>query len=171
MKTQVSPCVIFCVLLSSSIRYGIALGFDHDALRKVAKLASGQGTGARGLLTVLDDVLREFKFELPGRRLIRSQQQHDGHNDENGSSSGGGGDNGSGSGGGGDCGGVHSGGGDDGSALKTVLTGGGVRLWVDAATVDDPDRALEALLKLTTCDNDDDDRGEGHSCRSNNRAE
>mmetsp|Transcript_8493 Transcript_8493/g.15560 ORF Transcript_8493/g.15560 Transcript_8493/m.15560 type:complete len:197 (-) Transcript_8493:99-689(-) len=49
--------------------YGIDVEFTKSALERVASLASGQGTGARGLLTVLDDVLRDFKFELPGRQL------------------------------------------------------------------------------------------------------
>jgi len=51
------------------LRYGIDVEFTKSALERVASLASGQGTGARGLLTVLDDVLRDFKFELPGRQL------------------------------------------------------------------------------------------------------
>ncbi len=49
--------------------YGIDLSLDPEALQAVARRASAQGTGARGLLTVLDRVLREFKFELPSTPL------------------------------------------------------------------------------------------------------
>ncbi|MFO1530614.1 MAG: AAA family ATPase [Kiritimatiellia bacterium] len=45
--------------------YGIALDFTDDALDEVAARAAAEKTGARGLLTVLERVLRDFKFELP----------------------------------------------------------------------------------------------------------
>ena len=35
------------------------------ALEEVADRAVAQQTGARGLLTVLEETLRDFKFELP----------------------------------------------------------------------------------------------------------
>ena len=34
-------------------------------------LAAAEGTGARGLVTILDDVLRDFKFELPSHKSIK----------------------------------------------------------------------------------------------------
>ena len=40
--------------------------FDDAALDRIATLAAEEGTGARGLLTVCERLLRDFKFELPG---------------------------------------------------------------------------------------------------------
>jgi len=45
--------------------YGIDLQVDTEALREIARLAEGEKTGARGLMTVLENLLREFKYELP----------------------------------------------------------------------------------------------------------
>ena len=46
--------------------YGIELRLSECALREVAERAVREQTGARGLLTVLEDALRDFKFECPG---------------------------------------------------------------------------------------------------------
>ena len=46
--------------------YGIQAKFDHEALKMIADRAVDEKTGARGLLTVCERVLRDFKFELPG---------------------------------------------------------------------------------------------------------
>lgn len=46
--------------------YGVEVFFEDDALREIARLASGEGTGARGLLTTCERIFRDFKFELPG---------------------------------------------------------------------------------------------------------
>lgn len=46
--------------------YGIHLSFTEDALERIAALAAEEQTGARGLVTVCERLLREFKFELPG---------------------------------------------------------------------------------------------------------
>ncbi|MGA8660524.1 MAG: AAA family ATPase [Chthoniobacterales bacterium] len=46
--------------------FGIDLEFEDDALQEIASQASLEDTGARGLVTVCDRVLRDFKFELPG---------------------------------------------------------------------------------------------------------
>jgi ATP-dependent protease Clp ATPase subunit len=46
--------------------YGIDALFEDEALRTVARLAAQEKTGARGLLTVCEKVLRDFKYELPG---------------------------------------------------------------------------------------------------------
>jgi ATP-dependent Clp protease ATP-binding subunit ClpX len=46
--------------------FGIDIEFTDEALREISIQASTEGTGARGLLTVCDRVLRDFKFELPG---------------------------------------------------------------------------------------------------------
>jgi ATP-dependent protease Clp ATPase subunit len=45
--------------------YGIELSVDTKALREIARRAEGEKTGARGLMTVLESILREFKYELP----------------------------------------------------------------------------------------------------------
>ncbi len=46
--------------------YGIKANFDKEALKIIADRAVEEKTGARGLLTVCERVLRDFKFELPG---------------------------------------------------------------------------------------------------------
>lgn len=46
--------------------YGIRARFEEAALRAIAALAEEEKTGARGLLTVCERLLRHFKFELPG---------------------------------------------------------------------------------------------------------
>ena len=48
------------------LAFGIEAVFDDAALDRIAELAAEEGTGARGLLTVCERLLREFKFELPG---------------------------------------------------------------------------------------------------------
>jgi ATP-dependent Clp protease ATP-binding subunit ClpX len=45
--------------------YGIELRVTPEAIRRVAEKAHAEGTGARGLMTVLERVVRDFKFELP----------------------------------------------------------------------------------------------------------
>lgn len=45
--------------------YGIEAQFTDDALREIARLAALEKTGARGLATVCERLLRDFKFELP----------------------------------------------------------------------------------------------------------
>jgi endopeptidase Clp ATP-binding regulatory subunit ClpX len=45
--------------------YGIEVVFEDEALRKIAGRAADEGTGARGLLTVCEKLLRDFKYELP----------------------------------------------------------------------------------------------------------
>ena len=46
--------------------YGIKAHFEHQALKIIADRAVEEKTGARGLLTICERVLRDFKFELPG---------------------------------------------------------------------------------------------------------
>lgn len=45
--------------------YGIEVGFTGDALREIARRAALEKTGARGLMTVLESSLREYKYHLP----------------------------------------------------------------------------------------------------------
>jgi ATP-dependent Clp protease ATP-binding subunit ClpX len=46
--------------------FGIEVRFTEDALHEISERAAPEKTGARGLLTVCDRALREFKFALPG---------------------------------------------------------------------------------------------------------
>ncbi len=45
--------------------YNIDLAVDPASIREIAQRAAREKTGARGLMTVLEKLLREFKFELP----------------------------------------------------------------------------------------------------------
>jgi len=45
--------------------YGIDFTIEPTALRAIAESAHAEGTGARGLMTVLERLFRDFKFELP----------------------------------------------------------------------------------------------------------
>jgi endopeptidase Clp ATP-binding regulatory subunit ClpX len=51
--------------------YGIAAVFADAGLRRIAELSHREGTGARGLGSVLERTLREFKFTLPGTGVRR----------------------------------------------------------------------------------------------------
>ena len=48
---------------------GIELRFTSGALREVARSASGMGTGARGLRTVMERLLGDTMFEAPGSQI------------------------------------------------------------------------------------------------------
>lgn len=49
--------------------YGVRTTFEDEALRAVAVTAAEEKTGARGLVTAWEKVLRDFKFELPSLGL------------------------------------------------------------------------------------------------------
>jgi ATP-dependent Clp protease ATP-binding subunit ClpX len=49
--------------------YGIQARFTDGALGEIATHAALEKTGARGLMTVCERILRHFKFELPGTTL------------------------------------------------------------------------------------------------------
>lgn len=49
--------------------YGIKATFQEDAIEYIAHLAEKEQTGARALMTVLESLLREFKYELPGTNI------------------------------------------------------------------------------------------------------
>jgi len=51
--------------------YGIEVLFRDDGLRRIAEMAAGEKTGARGLMTVCERVFRELKFELPSTHVKR----------------------------------------------------------------------------------------------------
>ncbi len=50
---------------------GIGLTIDQEALRTIAKKTLDRGTGARGLRSVLEDVMRDVMFEVPSRTDVR----------------------------------------------------------------------------------------------------
>lgn len=50
--------------------YGIKASFAEEAMREIARRAEGEGTGARGLSTVCERLLRDFQFELPGSGAV-----------------------------------------------------------------------------------------------------
>ena len=49
--------------------YGIKFEIVHGAIHEVAKLAAQEKTGARGLVTILERIFRDFKFELPSTSI------------------------------------------------------------------------------------------------------
>lgn len=49
---------------------GIELNFESDALRAIAKEAIDQGTGARGLRSIVEKILQKYMFELPSNTDI-----------------------------------------------------------------------------------------------------
>jgi ATP-dependent Clp protease ATP-binding subunit ClpX len=46
---------------------GVELTFDDAALKAIARKAIQRGTGARGLRAILEELLLETMFDLPGR--------------------------------------------------------------------------------------------------------
>jgi ATP-dependent Clp protease ATP-binding subunit ClpX len=50
---------------------GIGLTFDKDAIRAIAKKTMEQGTGARGLRSVIENLMRDVMFDVPSRRDVR----------------------------------------------------------------------------------------------------
>jgi len=47
---------------------GLRLTFTVDALKAIAKRAMAKGTGARGLRSVVEEVMLELMFEAPSRK-------------------------------------------------------------------------------------------------------
>ena len=50
---------------------GVGLTFEKEALRAVAQRAIKRGTGARGLRAILEAMMTEIMFDLPGREDVR----------------------------------------------------------------------------------------------------
>ena len=50
---------------------GIGLTFDKDAIRAIAKKTLERGTGARGLRSVIEGLMRDVMFEIPSRTDVR----------------------------------------------------------------------------------------------------
>ncbi len=51
--------------------YGLQCTVSDGALRRIAEAAHAERTGARGLMTVLERLFRDFKFELPSTPVTR----------------------------------------------------------------------------------------------------
>jgi len=49
----------------------VGLTFDKDALRAIAEKSLKRGTGARGLRSVIEDVMRDVMFDIPSRDDVR----------------------------------------------------------------------------------------------------
>lgn len=49
---------------------GVELTFDDDAVRAIAHMAIERKCGARGLRAIIEDVMLDTMFDLPGRREI-----------------------------------------------------------------------------------------------------
>ncbi|MFH1999045.1 MAG: AAA family ATPase [Planctomycetota bacterium] len=57
--------------------YGVEVAFLDEGLRAIAEKAIKENTGARGLVTILETSLRDFKFYLPGsdiKRFVATRQ-------------------------------------------------------------------------------------------------
>lgn len=49
--------------------YGINFDINAESILEIAKAASKEGTGARGLMTILERLFRDYKFELPSTAI------------------------------------------------------------------------------------------------------
>jgi ATP-dependent Clp protease ATP-binding subunit ClpX len=50
---------------------GVELSFTDEALQRIAELACTRGTGARGLRSIMESVLRRTMYEMPSNPQIR----------------------------------------------------------------------------------------------------
>jgi ATP-dependent Clp protease ATP-binding subunit ClpX len=50
---------------------GIGLTFDKEAIKAIAKKTLDRGTGARGLRSVIEAIMRDVMFDLPSREDVR----------------------------------------------------------------------------------------------------
>lgn len=50
---------------------GVELIFEPEALHEIARLAISRGTGARGLRSIVEDVLLDTMFDVPGRKDVQ----------------------------------------------------------------------------------------------------
>ena len=55
---------------------GVELVFDDEALEAIAQVALDRGTGARGLRSICEKVLRDAMFEIPGRKDVAKVVVH-----------------------------------------------------------------------------------------------
>ncbi|HKJ01564.1 MAG TPA: ATP-dependent Clp protease ATP-binding subunit ClpX, partial [Longimicrobiales bacterium] len=50
---------------------GIGLTFDREAIRAIAHQTLERGTGARGLRSIIEGMMRDVMFEIPSRKDVR----------------------------------------------------------------------------------------------------
>jgi ATP-dependent Clp protease ATP-binding subunit ClpX len=50
---------------------GIGLTFDPDAIQAIAEKTLNRNTGARGLRSIIEDIMREVMFDIPSRKDVR----------------------------------------------------------------------------------------------------
>ena len=50
---------------------GIGLTFDREAVRAIARKTLERGTGARGIRSILENIMRDVMFEIPSRSDVR----------------------------------------------------------------------------------------------------
>jgi ATP-dependent Clp protease ATP-binding subunit ClpX len=50
---------------------GVGLTFDKEAIRAIAAKTLERGTGARGLRSVIEDIMRDVMYEIPSRTDVR----------------------------------------------------------------------------------------------------
>jgi ATP-dependent Clp protease ATP-binding subunit ClpX len=50
---------------------GIGLTFDADAIKSIAKKTLERGTGARGLRSIIESIMRDVMFDIPSRNDVR----------------------------------------------------------------------------------------------------
>src|SRR5207237_10059143 len=51
---------------------GVKLSFEHDALSAIAKRAIERKTGARGLRSIMESILLDTMFDLPGLEDVQA---------------------------------------------------------------------------------------------------
>jgi ATP-dependent Clp protease ATP-binding subunit ClpX len=49
----------------------VGLTFEPDAVKAIASRTLKRGTGARGLRSVIEDIMRDILFEIPSRTDVR----------------------------------------------------------------------------------------------------
>ena len=50
---------------------GVELIFEPEAVEEIARLAIARSTGVRGLRSILEDVLLDTMFDVPGRKDVQ----------------------------------------------------------------------------------------------------
>lgn len=67
MKCELHRCLFcICVNVNSLNSFQCELTFDEEALRSIAHLAMERKTGARGLRAIMEKILLDPMFEIPG---------------------------------------------------------------------------------------------------------
>ena len=50
---------------------GVGLTFDPKAIKAISRKALERGTGARGLRSIIEGIMRDLMFEIPSRSDVR----------------------------------------------------------------------------------------------------